>query len=47
MQVCEQINEEKIAKIAALNRSTDALDVRTIDSMQVTSFKTLLNTFFK
>ncbi len=29
------MNEEKIAQMAALNRSTDAMDVRNLDSMQV------------
>ncbi len=29
------MNEEKIAQMAALNRSTDAMDVRNLDSKQV------------
>ena len=29
------MNEDKIAELAALNRSTDALDARNIESMQV------------
>ena len=35
LKVCEQMNEEKIAEMAALNKSTDSLDGRAIDSMQV------------
>jgi hypothetical protein len=30
------MNEEKIAEIAALNRSTDALEARRLESIQVT-----------
>ncbi len=29
------MNEEKIAQMAALNKSTDAMDLRNLDSMQV------------
>jgi hypothetical protein len=33
------MNEEKIAQMAALNRSTDAMDVRNLDSLQVQTEK--------